>query len=131
PAVLDFEYPGHSATLDMSGAIGQLAFGLSNDSHGMFGTPYRLVTASLTNIPAHWSADWSGSQVVVQATDTSHNPAPMGVVTATVSTSTDPTDNNNFLHPFRISGPGGARINYSPFAQDVDNRFYQAGGHSD
>jgi hypothetical protein len=131
PAVLDFEYPGSSATLDMSGAIGQLAFGLSNDSHGMFGTPYRLVTATLTNIPAHWSADWSGSGVVVEATDTSHNPAPMGVVKATVSTSTDPTDNNNFLHPFQISGPGGARINYSPFAQDVDNRFYQAGGHSD
>jgi hypothetical protein len=131
PATLDFEYPGSKATLDMSGPISHIGFALTNDTHGMFGTPYQLVTATMDNIPAHWSVDWSGGGLVVQASDTSHNPAPMGVVKATVSTSDNPTDNANFLNPFEISGPGGARINYSPFAQDVDKRFYQAGGSPD
>ncbi|HSZ59729.1 MAG TPA: hypothetical protein VK797_29060, partial [Tepidisphaeraceae bacterium] len=119
------------ATLTMSDQISNVAFALSNDTADIFGTPYRLVTATMSDIPAHWKVDWSGGGLDVEAEDASNNPAPMGVVAATISTSDNPTDIANFLNPFQISGPGGARINYSPFLQDIDNRFYQAGGAPD
>ena len=133
PASVNFnlDTSAKKATLTMSDQINNIAFALSNDTADIFGTPYRLVTATMSDIPAHWKVDWSGGGLDVEAEDASNNPAPMGVVAATISTSDNPTDIANFLHPFQISGPGGARINYSAFLQDIDDRFYQAGGSPD
>lgn len=133
PANVNFKIDtaAKNAKLTMSGPINTVAFALSNDSANIFGTPYRLVTATMTDIPANWKVDWSGGGLDLEAEDAANNPAPMGVVTATISTSDNPTDIANFLHPFQISGPGGARINYSPFLQAIDQRFYQAGGSPD
>lgn len=128
PANVNFKLDttAKNATLAMSGPIHTVAFSVSNDSANIFGTPYRLVTATMTDIPANWKVDWSGGGLDLEAEDAANNPAPMGVVSATISTSDNPTDIANFLNPFQISGPGGVRINYSPFLQDVDRRFYQA-----
>jgi hypothetical protein len=131
PADVDFELGSSNASLTMSDAISHIGFSLTDNTGGIFGTPYQLVTATMDNIPAHWNVDWSGSQFVLKSMDAANNPAPMGKVAATISTSDSPGDIANFLNPFEISGPGGARINYSAFLQDVDNRFYQAGGSPD
>jgi hypothetical protein len=131
PADVDFELGSSNASLTMNDAITHVGFALTDDTAGIFGTPYQLVTATMDDIPAHWNVDWSGGQFVLKSMDASNNPAPMGKVAATISTSDAPGDIANFLQPFQISGPGGARINYSPFLQDVDRRFYQAGGSPD
>jgi hypothetical protein len=125
PASVDFELdPSNKATLTMSDAISHIGVALTDDTGGIFGSPYHLITASMDNIPAHWSADWSGGGFVLEAKDASDNPSPMGVVTATVSTSDDPGTNAGKIMPFEISGPGGARINYSPYLQTIDSRYY-------
>jgi hypothetical protein len=98
----------------------------SEDSRGIFGTDYRLIQAAANDIPAHWSVDWAGDDFVLEAKDASNNPAPMGTLAATISTSNDPTVNADKIHPFEISGPGGARIHYSSFLQTIDDRYYNA-----
>ena len=72
------------------------------------------------------------------------NPDPLGEITAQVSTTNDVTDNNDKALPFTLDGPvqagpiladpaitggdpGGSRINYSPFLQEIDERYYNAG----
>src|SRR5260370_20397628 len=79
----------------------------------------------MDNIPAMWDAKWSGGQFVLEAS------APMGKVAATVSTSDDPTTNAGKIMPFQVSGgsggQGGARINYSPYLQAIDNRYFSLG----
>jgi hypothetical protein len=128
PTSVNFQLnPSSGATLTMSDAISQIAFALSDDTAGLFGSPYELVTAILNNIPAHWTANWVGKQIDVEAEDASNNPAPMGQVTATVSTSDNPMTNAAYLKPFHISGPGGARINYSPYLQAIDDRYFSLG----
>jgi len=126
PASVNFTLdPNNGATLAMSDAITQLMFSATSDSSTILGTgTYKLIEADLNNIPANWNASWSGGQFVVQATDAAHNPAAMGQVSATVSTSDDPMTNANNIMPFQISGPGGARINYSPYLQTIDDRYF-------
>jgi hypothetical protein len=129
PKNVDFELTGSKqATLTMNDSISHIFFDYSDDTGGLFLLPdYHLVTASMDNIPAHWSADWSGGGLVVEAKDASDNPAPMGVVTATISTSDDPMVNAMKIMPFEMSGPGGARINYSPYLQTIDSRYFGDG----
>ena len=88
---------------------------------------YKLIHAELHNIPAHWNVNWSGGQLLVEARDALNNPAPMGLVAATVSTSDSPGDNAANILPFQVSGPGGARVNYSPYLQEIDNRYFSLG----
>jgi len=128
PAMVDFVLdPNTSATLSMSDAITQLMFSATSDDTILGTGTYKLVQADLNNIPANWNVNWSGGQFVMQAMDASNNPAPMGLVTATVSTSDSPSDNAAFLMPFQTSGPGGARINYSPYLQAIDDRYFSLG----
>ena len=51
-----------------------------------------------------------------------------GQVTALLSTDNDAPDIATKLQPFSTTGPGGARINYSPFLQEIDTRYLNAGG---
>jgi hypothetical protein len=128
PAVVKFTLDSNSgATLAMSDAITQLMFSATSDNTILGTGKYKLAQADLNNIPANWSVNWSGGQFVMQATDASNNPAPMGVVTATVSTSDTPSDNAAFLVPFQTAGPGGARVNYSPYLQTIDDRYFSLG----
>ncbi len=127
PAAVNFTLdPNSSATLTMSDAITQIMFSATSDNTILGTGTYKLIQANLNDIPAHWSVNWSGGQLVVAAMDTGDNPAPMGQVAATISTSDVASDNAAFLMPFQTSGPGGARINYSPFLRDIDDRFYGA-----
>jgi hypothetical protein len=128
PASVDFELdPSNKATLTMNDAISHIGVALTDDTGGIFGSPYHLITATMDNIPAHWKADWSGGGLDIEAADASNTPAPMGVVTATVSTSDDPGTNAGKLMPYNTAGPGGARINYSPYLQEIDNRYFSLG----
>jgi hypothetical protein len=112
--------PNASASLTMSGALTEIKLLVKSDNGILGMSNYHLVAADLNNIPASWSANWSGSQFVLQAS------APMGEVTGLVSTSDDGPTNVNKILPFTQSGPGGARVNYSPYASTIDNRYYNA-----
>jgi hypothetical protein len=131
PKDVDFVLnPASDATLTMNAPATLVALHMDSDND-IFGSGYRLLEGSIANIPAHWSANWAGGQFVLEAKDAADNPAPMGEATVTISTSNVPADNANNIHPFEVSGPGGARINRSPFLLDIDTRFYNAGGAPD
>jgi hypothetical protein len=117
------------AQLLMNGSISSVNLALTahNNLAGMFGSPYKLLMASLTDIPAHWMANWGGGSLLVEALDASNNPQPMGQVAVTLSTSAAASDNAANIMPFQVSGPGGARINYSPYLQEIDNRYFSLG----
>jgi hypothetical protein len=131
PMDVDFELDAsNKATLTMNDAITHIGFMLTDDTAGIFGSPYELITASLDNIPAHWKADWSGGGLDVESEDAGNNPAPMGVAKATVSTSDNAMTNMSKLMPYTTSGPGGTsglggpRINYSSYLSTIDDRYF-------
>lgn len=114
---------------------------LSLDSNvSIFGTPYGLVSAALTGIPAKFVADWSGSDFLIEFTDKDDNPAPLATLTALVSTSNNAGVNAGKIAPYEADGPmlagvitvgdSGCRVTYSPFLQEVDKRYHDAGSPS-
>jgi hypothetical protein len=126
PKDVDFVLnPSSDAALTMNAPATLVALHLDSDND-IFGSGYRLLEASIANIPAHWNANWGGGQFVLEAKDAADAPAPMGAVIATISKSNDPTVNTANIHPFTVSGPGGARINRSAFAADIDTKFYSS-----
>ncbi|HTK76552.1 MAG TPA: hypothetical protein VL371_14900 [Gemmataceae bacterium] len=126
PKDVDFVlHPASDATLTMNAPASLVALHLDSDNN-IFGSGYRLLEASIADIPAHWNANWGGGQFLLEAKDAADNPAPMGVVHATISKSNVVADNINSIAPFQNAGPGGARINYSSFLQTIDDRYYNA-----
>ena len=126
PKDVDFVLdPAASATLTMNAPAGLVQLHLDSDN-SIFGSDYRLLEASIADIPAHWNADWSGGQFVLEAKDASNNPSPMGALTATISKTNVASENDANITPFRTSGPAGARIHYSDFTKEIDNRNYGA-----
>lgn len=114
---------------------------LSLDSNvSIFGTPYQLVSAAMTGIPAKFVADWSGSDFLIEFKDRDDNPAPLATLTALVSTSNNAGTNAGKIAPYEADGPmlagvitggdSGCRVNYSPFLQEVDKRYHDAGSPS-
>lgn len=139
PSAVDFDLaPATGASLIMSGPLTSV-FAQVQSGAPIFGSPYRLLQASLQSVPAKWTASWAGGSFFMEATDVFDNPSPLGQVAALVSTSNDPTVNDGKLAPFTLPGDalggpllggtsGGCRINYTPFLQAIDFRYYNAGG---
>lgn len=114
---------------------------MSLDSNvSIFGTPYQLVSAGLTGIPAKFNANWSGSQFLLEFKDAADNPSKLGQATALVSTSNQTAVNDARRAEFAQTGPDlpgavttdatGCRVNYSEFMQEVDRRYYSNGSPS-
>ena len=115
--------------LKMNGNVDSINLSLNSDN-AIFGTPYELFQAAITTVPAHTLATWAGKKILVETTDTGGNPLPLGQVSALLSTENDNTSINAKLEPFTQSGPGGARVHYSPFLKEIDDRYLDAGGSS-
>jgi hypothetical protein len=139
PSELSFTMtPGSGATLVMDGALDRIDLTLSSDNE-IFGSDFQLFDATVENIPGRLTLNWGGDDFLFETTDPSGNPAPLGRVTAEVSTSNDPTVNAGKVQPYTLDGPidtgailsgtaGGSRINYSPFLQEIDRRYYNSSG---
>lgn len=131
------------ATLNMSDQLDRISLELSSDNK-IIGTDYRLAEVGITTIPARWAVNWGGGRFLLESKDAGGNRAPMGVLSAVVSTSNDAATNAAQREPFTLDGasPGGAvlgapgaaggcRVNYSAFAQEVDKRYYNAAPDAD
>jgi len=128
------------ADLNMNGGVSSLTAHLESIA-SIFGSPYQLASASLTDVPAHWVVNWAGKGFLFETTDASGNPDPIGVASAFLSTSHITGTNNTKLEPFTADGEieggsilnstaGGSRIAYSPFLQEIDKRYYDASSSS-
>lgn len=132
------------ATLKMNGGIDSISLDLSSDNK-IVKTDYRLVEASLDDVPAQWAVNWGGGRFLLESKNAAGDPSPLGQVSALVSTSNDATENANRLQPFTLDGPtlagpvldaaagasGGCRVNYSQYLQEIDKRYYNAAAASD
>jgi hypothetical protein len=130
------------AMLRMTAAVPEISFSLTS-TNNILGVPLQLIEFSILNIPARWDVNWGGGRFLVEARDTSDFQAAMGSVNARVSTSSDGPTNDAKVLPFtqdgdQLGGPvlgavgdsGGCRINYSPFTQEVDRRYYSQNASS-
>jgi hypothetical protein len=135
------------ATLLMNDSIDLISLHLDSDND-IFGSGFRLIEASVTEdvgagnpaLPAQWFVNWAGGGFLLEAKDAFGNPQPMGVLAGRISTSNDPVQNDMKLEPFTLNGPiapgsdpildgsDGSRVNYSPFLQEIDKRYYDASG---
>jgi hypothetical protein len=128
--------------LRMSGAVDLIAFSLTS-TNSILGIPLQLISFSIINIPAHWDINWGGGRFLVEARDTSDNPAPMGSINAEVSSASSQAAIDAKVLPFtqdgdQLGGPvlgapgasGGCRVNYSNFTQEIDRRYYDQNADS-
>jgi hypothetical protein len=113
--------------LKMNGNVNSITLNLTS-SNAIFGTPYQLFDAAINTVPAHTLATWAGRRILVETKNASGAPLPLGSVSALLSTDRSAAGIAAKLEPFRTTGPGGARINYSPFLQTIDNRYLNQGG---
>ena len=115
------------------------AFGLVGDS------PFHIFQALATDIPAQWVLSYGAGRFLLDTRDETGAPDPLGEIQALVSTTNDTGQNNDKALPFTQDGPiqggavlgdpsvvggggpGGSRINYSEFLQEIDTRFYNEG----
>ena len=129
--------PSTGAELTMDGPAGAVEVALAS-GEPMLGSRFRRIEAALHAIPAHWSAAWGGPWSL-EARDAMDQPAALGSVTAFVSTATDPSETDERLALFTDPGPSlggpvleddgtGCRVEYTPFAQEIDRRYYAGGG---
>ena len=128
-AVSFFLNPASGASLNMSDSLGSLNLTAMSETagSGMFGTDYELLEVSIEDIPAQWTADWSGGNFLLEAKDAFSNPQAMGALTALLSTSKDEAVNAARLEPFTLDGPDGFRVLYSDFTKEIDDRYWPAG----
>lgn len=130
------------AMLRMSAAVPEISFSLTS-TNNILGIPLQLIEFSILDIPAHWDINWGGGRFLVESRDLSDNPAAMGSIKAQVSTASSQAAIDAKVLPFTEDGDqlggavlgapgdsGGCRINYSPFTQEIDRRFYAAGADS-
>lgn len=136
PAAVTFDIdPASGATLSMNAGADSVRF-LATSGAPIFASPFRLIDARLTDIPAKWIADWSGS-LRLETLNAVDGPAPLGLLEVELSNSTDPQTNTDRLESFAVAGtsvpgtvvPGGAacRIEYTPFLQEIDRRYSESG----
>jgi hypothetical protein len=130
--------PSEGATLTMSGPANLISFGLSSDE-AIFNSDYQLIEGTLEDIPAQWLVNWAEDDFTLETLDAEDNPYPLGHISALLSTSSDPDENAARIEPFTLDGPvlegpvlegtsGGCRIEYTEFQQEIDKRYYDAGG---
>jgi len=134
---------GHrsGAMLRMNAGIDDVTLELSSSNKIIETDGYQLIQGALHDVPAQWDANWGGGAFLLESRDASGNPSPLGQVTALVSTSNDATTNANKRKPFTEAGDllggavlgspgasGGCRFGYSEFLQEIDSRYYSAGG---
>lgn len=123
PNQLDFVLnPASHASLVMSGPVDLIALRLESNAD-IFGSGYRLIAATLDDLPAKWDAVWSG-EVRLESRDQFDNPAPMGQVNVLLSKTNDPTENANSLALFDTDG---FKVGRSAFQEEVDNRYWPGG----
>jgi hypothetical protein len=126
--------PESGATLVMNDSLGGISANVASDNQ-ILGSDYRFIDVNVTDIPANWVANWGGDGFLIESNDTANNPQAMGTLSALISTSNNPEENQQKIEPFTLDGPlqtgailsgtaGGSRINYSPFLQEIDNRYY-------
>ena len=113
--------------LKMNGNVSSIDLLLSSEN-AIFDSPYQLFEAEIDTVPAHTLATWAGKRILVETKDASGNPLALGQVSALLSTDNDAPDIATKLQPFTTTGPGGTCINYSPFLQEIDTRYLNAGG---
>ncbi len=130
--------PSDHARLTMNSALDLILLSLSSDND-IFGSGYRQIEASITNIPAKFDATWGGNGFLVETKNAADNPAPLGTLSAMVSTSNDDATNAGKVEPFTLDGPigpvgtvldgsDGTRVGYSLFQQEIDSRYYTSSG---
>ena len=114
--------------LKMNGNVSSINLSL-NSPTSIFGTPYELFQAAINTVPAHTLASWAGKKILVETKNAGGAPLALGSLTALLSTENDTPSINTKLEPF-TTGEGGARVNYSPFLQEIDDRYNNAGSPS-
>ena len=138
------------AELFASGPTNTIAFQLESETNarGIFGEDYRLIQALATDLPARLVLSYGGDRFFLDTSDGVGgvtNADALGEISVLISTSNNDTDANaNKLLPFTLvgpvdsggailndpavtgAGPGGSRIQYSHFLQEIDRRYYNA-----
>ena len=112
--------------LKMNGSVSSVNLSLSSEN-AIFGSPYQLAELEILNIPAHTLATWAGERILVETKDAGGSAQPLGQISALISTDNDAPDITTKLEPFTDTGPGGTRINYSPFLAEIDDRYHTQG----
>ena len=131
------------AELSMNGGVNQVGFGLESNA-SIFESDYRLIQVLVDDVPAQFVLSYGDDRFVLETRDAVGNPDPLGEITAQISTTNNVDDNNAKVLPFTLDGPvqggpiladpaitagdpGGSRINYTPFLQEIDERYYNGG----
>ena len=119
-----------------------------SQSRGIFGEDFRVIDAAVFDIPARLVISYGGDRFFFDASDGVGgvtNADAIGQISALVSTSKADADNDAKVLPFTlvgpvdsggpilndpavtgVTGPGGSRIQYSHFLQEIDRRYYNA-----
>jgi hypothetical protein len=112
--------------LKMSGQVNAIDLVVSSPT-AIFGAPFQLAEAHIDTVPAHTLATWAGKKILVETTDANGAAQPLGQISALLSTDRAANAIDSKLEPF-TQGEGGARIHYSPYLQEIDTRYLNAGG---
>lgn len=129
--------------LNMNGGINQIGVKLESDTD-IFDSGYRLIQANVDDVPAQFVLSYGDGRFFMDMRDELGNPDSLTEIEALVSTTNDAVDNAMKVLPFTLDGPvqggtiladptitggdpGGSRINYSQFLQEIDERYYNEG----
>jgi hypothetical protein len=130
-----------------SGGIDQISFNLvsQDDAVGIFGSDFRVIQGLVDGVPGQFVLSFGGERFLLETRNAAGNPDGIDQITALASTSKSVTTNNERMLPFQLNGPvdvggpilndplvtgpgpGGSRINYTHFLQEVDRRYYNGG----
>ena len=129
-----------------SGGITQILFDLTSQDEavGIFGSDFRVIQGIVDAVPGQFLLSFGGERFLLETKDAAGNPDGIDQITALASTSKSVATNNERMLPFQLNGPvqggpilgdpavtgpgpGGSRINYTHFLQEVDRRYYNAG----
>jgi len=105
-------------------------------TQGMLGTNYRRASFSIDDVPARLALGISGDRAVVETRNVLGNLQPANTLDIQLAGIGRPDSIKR--EPFTANGPvntgpildgsDGSRINYSPFLQEIDRRYFQASG---
>jgi hypothetical protein len=134
------------ADLQMNGGVSQIGFLLRSvdNAVGIHDSPYKIIQALADEVPARFTLSYGAGRFLLETRDAGGNPDALEQIEALVSTTKVEAENNDKALPFTQDGPvqggpilgdpgitggdpGGSRINYSPFLQEIDERYYNGG----
>lgn len=134
------------ADLQMNDGIATIGFLLESvdDTVGIHGSPYKIIQALADEVPAQFTLSYGAGRFLLETKDAGGNPDALELIEALVSTTKVASENDDKAEPFTLDGPvqggpiladgaitgggpGGSRINYSEFLQEIDERYYNGG----